>query len=246
MFNVAKSHMESTKLWKIVQKLPKGALLHAHLGATVDLEWVFNEALRTKGMCVYSSIPLASDGVRGKECVRFAYSSAEKNVVKSIWESGYTPDALIPAAIAAENFQDGGQKGFVAWMKDHCSITQTESLQHHLGVDDVWRKLQQSFEILTPIIYYEPVLRAFIRKLFETLLIDGVRWMEMRTVLITKFALEGQDVPTSQSMELCRVIYEEIESFTAKEEGFWGSRLIWTSMRGQKSANIIEGISRSF
>ena len=29
MFNAAKSHMERTHLWKIVRKMPKGALLHA-------------------------------------------------------------------------------------------------------------------------------------------------------------------------------------------------------------------------
>ncbi|EHL03800.1 putative Adenosine deaminase CECR1-A [Glarea lozoyensis 74030] len=38
MFNIAKPALESTKLWKIIQKMPKGALLHCHLGAMVDLE----------------------------------------------------------------------------------------------------------------------------------------------------------------------------------------------------------------
>jgi adenosine deaminase CECR1 len=38
-FTLAKERMESTMLWKIVKKFPKGALLHAHLEAMVDSEW---------------------------------------------------------------------------------------------------------------------------------------------------------------------------------------------------------------
>ena len=31
MFSLAKERMEKSKLWKIVQKMPKGTLLHCHL-----------------------------------------------------------------------------------------------------------------------------------------------------------------------------------------------------------------------
>jgi adenosine deaminase CECR1 len=37
MFNAAKSHMEGTRLWEIVSKMPKGALLHAQYVAMTQL-----------------------------------------------------------------------------------------------------------------------------------------------------------------------------------------------------------------
>lgn len=37
-FTLAKERMETSALWKIVKKFPKGALLHAHLEAMVDSE----------------------------------------------------------------------------------------------------------------------------------------------------------------------------------------------------------------
>lgn len=168
--------MEGTRLWKIVRKMPKGALLHAHLGATVDLDWVFNEALRAPDMCMCSPIPLDSNTAREGAMVKFAVKRlSDSSSATSIWSPGYVPDTLIPLKAAADSFPEGGKQSFVAWIKDRCSITQNESLQHHLGVDDVWRKLQNAFVILTPVIYYEPIMRAFLQQLFRTVLEDGVR-----------------------------------------------------------------------
>lgn len=247
MFNDAKDHMESSKLWQIVRKMPKGALLHAHLGATVELDWVFNLALSTPGMHMSAPIPLSSESGRETSLIAFQYSGLPFKDVPSIWSPGYPPNTLVPIKVAAETFPNGGQKGFVLWLIDRCSITQSESLQHHLGVNDVWRKLQMAFLIVGPLIYYEPILRAFIQKLLLTLKEDGIRWLEGRTLFTTAFTLEGQETSTRSAMELCGVLDEEVEKFMATDEGkdFWGVRFIWTSLRGQDSATLIEGGVRS-
>lgn len=243
MFNVAKEHMESTKLWQIVRKMPKGSLLHAHLGATVELDWVFNEALATPGMQMSAPVPLCSESSRETSLVSFRYSGTTLKEPPTIWSLEYPPNTLVPIKQAAETFPRGGRKGFIAWIKDRCSITQSESLQHHLGVDDVWRKLQMAFIIVGPVIYYEPILRRFIQKLLLTLKEDGVRWMEGRTLFSVPFTPEGSETPTRGAMDLCGVLNEEIEKFMVSEEGkgFWGVRFIWTSMRGQESSTLIEG-----
>lgn len=140
----------------------------------VDLDWVFSTALETPGFCISSSVPLDSEAIRQSAMMKFAIKQSP-DISSSIWSHDYIPNALIPLNDAASSFPDGGQEGFVQWMKDRCSITQDESLQHHLGVNDVWRKLMDAFVILCPIIYYEPVMRAFLRQLFATLVEDGVR-----------------------------------------------------------------------
>lgn len=246
MFNVAKNHMESTKLWQIVRKMPKGTLLHCHIGATVDLEWVFNKAIDTPGMAISSPVALDSVIARQSIMVNIRHSSKLDPSNSSIWTLEYAPNALVSLKEAANTFPDGGRAGFVAWMKDRCSITQTESLQHHLGVDDVWRKLSAGFIMLTPVIYYEPILRAFVRQLFLTLIEDGVRWVEMRAVLSSAITLEGKDVPEKNNTELSRVLNETIESFMASEEskGFWGARMIWTAMRHHPTSNIIDDMKQ--
>jgi adenosine deaminase CECR1 len=244
MFNIAKPALESTKLWKIIQKMPKGSLLHCHLGAMVDLNWVFTEALNMEGLCIYSDVPLINDTVRAKASIRHLYSSsADLEHKPSIWSSDYIPGSLIPLTTAAESFPKCGRQGFIAWMKDRCSITQTESLQHHLGVDDVWRKLNAAFTILTGVIYYEPIMRKFLPKFFATLLEDNVRWVEIRFAPFTGFYPEKQSTPTSDPGVLLGVLNDEIVKFKGSEagKGFWGARMIWASLRFWPTQKIIEG-----
>ena len=176
--------------------------------------------------------------------MKFSIKKPSESRSPSIWSPDYKPETLIPILEAAKSFPDDGERGFVKWMKDRCSITQNESLQHHLGVDDVWKKLQNAFVILCPIIYYEPIMRKFLRQLFRTLLEDGVRWTEIRTMFITPFLLEGHESPArSTSTDLAKVFVEEIENFRQKEPRFWGARFIWTSLRGGTSAQILDGMS---
>lgn len=194
---------------------------------------------------MFTSVPLDTDEARQKTMIKIKFASSIDPSVPSIWSSDYPSDSLVSLKHAADTFPDGGRPGFVAWMKDRCSITQTESLQHHLGVDDVWRKLTAGFIMLAPILYYEPILRAFVRQLLLTLVEDGVRWVEVRAVLISPITLSGKDLPEENgSMALATILNECFEQFKASEEGkdFWGARIIWTSMRHRDTAFLIEGL----
>lgn len=243
MFNVAKEHMETTRLWKIVLKMPKGSLLHCHLGAMVDLQWVFTAALEEPGMCVSASEPLTTAEVRDKAGLSFSHSKEPNMTAASIWSSDYTPGTLVPLTAAADSYPDGGREGWVAWMKERCSITQSESLQHHLGVDDVWRKLNSAFAILPGIVYYEPILRNFLQEFFHTLLKDGVRWLEFRTAPFSRFVLKDQEKGCGEPGELLRVITEEIKAFQNGNGGkaFWGVRMIWVGMRSWDTDAVVTG-----
>ncbi|KAE8450152.1 hypothetical protein EG329_006933 [Mollisiaceae sp. DMI_Dod_QoI] len=239
IFNSAKNHMKSTKLWNIVERMPKGALLHCHLGAMVDLEWVFNEAIETPGMCISAPTALVAEEVREKGQLKIEFSSKSQVDGKSIWSHGYEPLSRIPLKKAADAFP-GGRKAFLAWIKDRCSVTQSEAVQHHLGVDDIWKKLQAAFVMITPVVFYEPITRKFLRQFLKTCHEDGVKWVEMRG-MTRSFRLEGQEELTENRLTLAAIMNEEIEKFKASPEGkgFWGCRKIWDCLRSFSTEDII-------
>jgi adenosine deaminase CECR1 len=208
----------------------------------VDLEWVFNEAFSTPGMCISAKAPLVTEESRQSVWVQFKHCSTAISDGPSIWSSQYIEGTWVPVVLAANTFPNTGKRGFVDWMKDLCSITQAESLQHHLGLDDVWRKLQGGFAVLGPIIYYEPIMRAFLWKFFQTLVEDNVKWVEIRAVFATPFTRQGADSPSKDLMAVLEVINEVVESFKAAND-FWGARLIWTTMRFRETAHVVEGTS---
>ena len=244
IFNLAKSHMEKTSLWKICQRMPKGALLHCHLGAMVDLEWVISTAIETEGVCLCSlGGGLVSEEVREKVDVRILFKKNGNEDGSSIWKENYVSEAWVSLKSASESFPNGGRVGFVQWLKSKCTITQEDNLAHHLGVDAIWQKFQGAFRTIAPIEFYEPITRGFIRRFLQTVKEDGVRWVEMRG-MNRNFRLEGEDEPNERRLDFVRVMDEEINAFMKSEdgEGFWGVRLIWDALRSFDTETIIEGI----
>lgn len=52
--------MEKTKLWQIIRKMPKGALLHAHMDAMVDFDFLFDVLLKEEGMHIHCIHPIVT------------------------------------------------------------------------------------------------------------------------------------------------------------------------------------------
>jgi hypothetical protein len=80
MFSLAKDRMESTKLWKIIRKMPKGALLHAHMDAMVDFDYLFDVLLATPGMHIYCNKSLSDPAALETASVKFKFLSSEKGM----------------------------------------------------------------------------------------------------------------------------------------------------------------------
>ena len=178
MFSLAKDRMEKTKLWQIVRKMPKGALLHAHMDAMVDYEFLFEVLLSTPGMHIYCATPISTPQQLEVAPVSFRFLKTEHGMPlfepvtpfmftnrtftvngKSIWTPEYVPNTPILLTKAVEDFPNGGKAGFLSWLTDRLTITNAESLEHHHGVDAVWRKFQNTFIILKHIIFYEPIFK---------------------------------------------------------------------------------------
>lgn len=247
MFTLARDRMENTKLFKIIQKMPKGALLHAHLDAMIDIDWLVNQALTVAGLYIYSPEPLASEKALESAPIRFGYdSSSLGSTSSSIWSPSYQPSSFVPTLSAAESFPNGGRQGFCAWMRSRLTITPQESLNHHHGLNAVWQKFQTTFPIIGGILYYEPIFRASMQRMLSELLEDGIRSVDFRLTFHFEYRREGASNPERDYMEFFRVFKEEIEKFQATESGrrFYGARIIWTILRRYSNRDIIESMKQ--
>lgn len=243
-FSLAKERMESTKLWQIVRKMPKGALLHAHCDAMVDFDSLFEILLSTPGIHVHCSEKFDTPEQRMKGFAQFGFRTKKKETPhgETLWSKDYVVSTPVLLTEAADAFPDGGRKGFVEWLKERCTITPSESVEQHQGVDAVWRKFSAIFRMLDTMINYEPVFRAFLRRLMQQLYADGIKWVEIRRTYTSRFYLEGSEKPTDNFDEMFQMLDEEVKKFKASEEGkgFWGIRMIWTSLRFLDTRMIIE------
>lgn len=249
MFTLAKGLMERTKLWRIVRRMPKGSILHAHLDAIVDLDFVFDTLLNEPGMHICApDARLGTSEARAEAVVNFRFFAKEKNPAMSIWDdAGYTPGEFVPLARAADSFPDGGRQGWIRWMKSKTTISETDAVEQHHGVDHIWRKFSKCFVIMGTVIHYEPIFRKFLRRMMKQYYDDGVYWGEIRFTWPLNYYRLGQETPESNYSHMFTVIDEEIKAFKASPEGkgFWGLRMIWTSLRIWDQKSIVQNMDHA-
>lgn len=242
MFSLARPKIEQSKLWKIAKKMPKGALLHCHLEAMVDLDWLIEHAFTLKGIHVQADGPLDSEHAQARTPFKFRWLKSSHQSTPSIWTSAYVAGTFVPIEEAADSYPHGGRDGFKALMKARSTITHDESLAHHHGPNDVWRKFQSCFGVITSLLHYEPTYRQFIRRMLLDLVEDGVRYVDIRSAFLIPFYREGSEEPDEDFEYMLGVLDDEIEDFKESEAGktFWGARMIWTAIRHFDTRKIIE------
>jgi adenosine deaminase CECR1 len=179
MFMLAKERMEATRLWKIIRRMPKGALLHAHMDATVDFDFLLFQLLAAPGMHMSSDRSLDSDEALEDAGLSFRYRA--KDVTQgSPWTNDYVPGTFLKITKVADDFPNGGRSGFLKWLKSRCVLSQEDSHNQHHGIDAIWAKFVKCFMVVGTMVHYEPIFRAFLQQLMKQLMADGVSWVELR------------------------------------------------------------------
>ncbi|WXC43850.1 hypothetical protein QX201_003593 [Fusarium graminearum] len=243
MFMLAKDRMEKTNLWNIVRRMPKGALLHAHMDAMVNFDFLFDQLVKMPGMHISSDRPLNTDESREDATPNFRYRK-QADAEASIWDESYKAGTFVPLIKAADEFLHGGRAGFFKWLKGRCTLSVTDSHEQHHGIDAIWVKFAKCFMVCATIIHYEPMLRVFLRELMKNLKDDGVNWAELRMTWSLNYCRDQQEEPEKDYNHLFEVIREEIDNFkkSPEGEGFWGLTTIWTSLRSWPTRTIVENM----
>ncbi|TQW00733.1 CECR1 family adenosine deaminase [Cordyceps javanica] len=242
MFSMGKDRMESTKLWRIVRQMPKGSLLHAHLEAMVDFEYLVRELLKLPNIHIASDRPLASPEALEQGLVTFRYRAKERLQGSSVWNADYKKDKFLLLTKMADEFPEGGRDGFIRWLTGRCTLHPQDARHQHHGIDAIWAKFQNCFISSATIMTYEPMVRLYLRALMRQLKADGVYWAELRFAWPINYCRDRHERPEQDYLHLFEVIQEEIASFQASDEGrgFWGLGIIWTSLRALDTRPIIE------
>ncbi|KAF8460941.1 hypothetical protein BDZ91DRAFT_410594 [Kalaharituber pfeilii] len=272
VFTLAKDRMERTELWRIVKRLPKGALLHAHIGAMVDVDWLLQLAMKTPGIHILSKsgpIRTEEDLATADICFTYIPPSDSPDSPITLYEATYEAGHPIPLHTAAATFpfkftalhgsiplptavSDHASKptlAFLSWLQSRTTITPHEALLHHDGIDCIWAKFRSIFFVLSGLIYYEPILRAFIAHLFDALHRDGISWVDMRAAFHMCPQASHTGCPQAAHTglpltftDVVRIYGEEVHKYRQSHPDFWGSRIIWTATRILSSTEIKENM----
>ncbi|KAL2834852.1 hypothetical protein BDW59DRAFT_165 [Aspergillus cavernicola] len=245
-FALSRDRMEKTSLWKIIAAMPKGCLLHAHMEAMIDIDWLIDQALEIPGFFITSPVSLRPGESEWTEPFEFHYRpKAQDDCAANIWQSGYTPNQPVPVTDAAATYP-GGVAAFKTWAVSRMTINEEEALEHHHGIADIWKKFQSCFRSIAGLLFTEPVFRRCVPRLLQQLHDDGIKYVELRLALSHPFYRANTGVPDTDFSYFLECFQEELHSYMASPQGinFWGARLIWTAIRSFPDESIKDSMMR--
>ncbi|KAI0820230.1 Metallo-dependent hydrolase [Trametes gibbosa] len=238
-FLTARETIIGTQLFDVLSKMPKGGLLHAHLGAMVRADVLLRLALSQPAVHVRVPVGISNTTMDTVLPVISALPRSQWTTHSSITGSAYEPDSWVPILNARENFSEalGGPEGFDRWIIGAMTIDPSEAYGTHNTTAEIWKKFQSTFSVSDGLTCFEPVLAEYIREFFYSSIEDGISYVESRMMFHPKF-ITGADgemnVPHSAWLQLYHGIIEEVKAdmkAQGREDEFVGSKVIYSILR---------------
>ncbi|KAI4903871.1 hypothetical protein NFI96_022131 [Prochilodus magdalenae] len=206
----AKPYIQKSPVFKLLQKMPKGAVLHIHSSALASVDWlVMNVTYRP-----YCYICFTWSG-----SVQFLFS-AQRPFPR--W--GCSSWSLLEQLRATITDIPAFDKSL---MQNLTLFTEDPDVAYP-NQDAVWERFEQTFIAISGLISYAPVFKDYFYQGLQQLYDDNILYLELRAGLSKTYELDG----TSHDREWSIQTYKNItEQFKLKHSDFIGIRIIVTVHR---------------
>ncbi|KAI9061473.1 Metallo-dependent hydrolase [Trametes sanguinea] len=238
-FLTARETIVNTELFKILSKMPKGGLLHAHLDATVRVDILLRFAIQQPAIHVRVSESLTPKTLRSILPEFRPLRKAEWTATSSLTDPQYSPGSWVPIQNARNNFSPemGGPEGFDRWVIDALMINPSEAYGTHNTTTKIWQKFSSTFMVSNPLIRFAPIWTQYVREFLLSSIADGISYVEPRIMFFMKnmFGEDGEEnIPHRVWFQMYeRVLNEVKEELKAqgREDEFLGSKIVYSTMR---------------
>lgn len=171
IFNVM-DQMEASPLFQIIQKMPKGGVLHAHDTALCSPDYIVN--------LTYWKHLWQCTNNRTSDIVAFRFSTENPETVSSTTTSDSQPCTWMRVADARKLI---GAKEYDEYVRSLFTLYTDTPQTTYKDINVIWAKFQDIFDLLLPIVTYGPVWREYFKQALRELYSDGVQYLEFRGVL---------------------------------------------------------------
>ncbi|CAJ1054766.1 adenosine deaminase 2-A isoform X1 [Xyrichtys novacula] len=204
-FFKAKPLIEKSSIFKLLQKMPKGAALHIHKSTLVSAEWlVKNVTYRPNCYICFT----------WDNSARFFFSDRQPF---PRWDCFYWQ--LLETLRA----KIGDPTKFDNSLMQHLTLFTEDPDREYPNQDVVWEKFEKAFIAAAGLITYAPVLRDYFYKGLEELLRDNIMYLELRSGLSRTYELDGT---IHDKVWTLKIVQEVVEKFKADHPDFLGARII--------------------
>lgn len=160
--------VKESKLFQIIQKMPKGGILHAHETAMCSADYVVS-------LTYWQNLWQRTSG-KSNEIKEFIFSREQpKNKSNNdVWRLCND----VRTEMGAKIYDEHVRKLFTLFDKNIDPRIQFKD------INDVWQRMGDIFRKVTPIVTYIPVRKAYYKQALKEMHDDGVQYLEFRSSLV--------------------------------------------------------------
>ncbi|KAB5589123.1 Adenosine deaminase CECR1 [Ceratobasidium theobromae] len=238
----AKDTIAQTDLFKLIKKMPKGGLLHAHLEAICDASYLLKLALDYPTIHVRTASSLNSSAPFPTPIfLPLSQAQANQYTNNSLPTSPeYQPNSWAAINRVRDGFPSelGGPLGFDKWIINSLTISAEDTYTQYNTTAKIWAKFTNTFIAAFGLVRYEPILQRYIDQLLVSQIEDGISYVEIRLGFSSTRGVISADgtrnLTNSQVMDLTQNVISGVRA-RLKEEGreddFVGARVIYSATR---------------
>ncbi|XP_043465516.1 adenosine deaminase 2-like [Leptopilina heterotoma] len=213
-FLTVKEKIEKSKVFKIIQKLPKGGLLHAHDVGTVSQEYILEKVTYLPNLYVCDS--------KGKLQLQFFD----------------TPDEFCDWKLLSDVRKDPKSEEQINNRILHQMSMMTDNpAKSYPNGYKAWMKFQNLFYFLGSFMRYKPVFADYYYQLLKENYEDKVLYIELRVSLPKLYELNGK-IYTPK--EVITIIKSVVDRFVSEHPDFVGVKIIYSKQRKMSEAQMAD------
>ncbi|XP_021177862.2 adenosine deaminase 2-A isoform X1 [Fundulus heteroclitus] len=223
-FFKAKPLIEKSSIYKLLQKMPKGAALHIHSSSLVSAEWlVKNVTYRPHCYICFT----------WDNSVRFLFSNRQPF---PRWDCFYWQLLESLRARIEDNV------GFDNSLMQHLTLFTEDPDGEYPNQDVVWEKFEKAFIAAAGLVTHAPVLRDYIYQGLEELHKDNIMYLELRSGLSRTYELDGAIHDKTWTLKM----FKEVTSkFKETHPEFFGARVIISVHRALSVSEVRAAVTEA-
>jgi len=215
-FLLSKELIEQSDVFKIIQKMPKGAALHLHDSSMCDVMWLVQNATYRDNcyMCT-----------NGDGMILFQFFRIPPPNPDCPWKM-----------VKLERAASANVTKFDSMLYESMTLT---SATLNEDLNKVWKRFGEIFQTVNGLLNYEPVFGDYYYEALDEFNQDNVQHLEFRGLLPQVYELDGTTHDSTYTMQ----IYKNVtDRYLAEHPEFTGAKVIKSNLRFRSPEEILDDI----
>ncbi|XP_048864327.1 adenosine deaminase 2-A-like isoform X1 [Brienomyrus brachyistius] len=223
-FFKARPLIQRSPVFSLLRKMPKGAALHIHDFALVDVEWLVKNVTYR---------PHCYICVTEDSSVRFRFSSQQPLPYPQC-----SPWVLLEILRKQlENTTDLDNS-----LMRNLTLVTADPDSAYPSQDAVWKKFELVFMVAMGLVTHAPVFKDYFYQGLQTLYKDNIMYLELRALLPEIYELDG----STHDRAWCLHTYQDVaQQFASQHPDFLGVRIIFTVHRSVNLTTVKDAVQEA-